>query len=52
MYIYICNNDIFSWGGGGGGEEEGLQNKIINQSNNNDESFVCSFNTICIIFSN
>ena len=30
MYIYICNNDILF---------EGLQNKIINQSNKNDEAF-------------
>jgi hypothetical protein len=36
---------IFYWGDG-----EGLQIKIINQSNKNDEAFVCSFNAICIIF--
>jgi len=33
MYIYICNNDILL-----GGMGEGLQNKIINQSNKNDEA--------------
>ena len=47
---YLCTYTyaimIFFWG-----EEEGLQNKIINQSNKNDEAFVCSFNAICIIFS-